>query len=98
MPASWPPHSLVRTKMSFAMTSSFIWVSPCTLIVPASPRALANCALADERGDALAGEAHIIDQRGEAARGMPLRRVQPALLLDEEPRQGLGVEDLRVRS
>src|SRR6185312_11067694 len=45
IPASWPPHSFVRTKISFASTSSFICVSPWTLTVPASPRAFASAPL-----------------------------------------------------
>ncbi len=38
-PASCPPHSFVRTKISFASTSSFFCASPCTLSEPASPSA-----------------------------------------------------------
>jgi hypothetical protein len=37
MPASWPPHSQLRSMMSFAMASSFCCASPCTFVVPSAP-------------------------------------------------------------
>ncbi len=35
--ARWPPYSLVRRKMSFAITSSGTCASPCTLTVSVLP-------------------------------------------------------------
>ena len=68
--------------MSLAITSSGFCSSPCTLTVPAEPRAPVERAARDRAGDVLAGGLDVVDERDQLGAAL-----EPALLLDDELRQ-----------
>src|SRR5207245_1739137 len=61
-----------------------------------TPQRVGQRSLANEGRDALASEAHIVDEGGEAAGRQAAAAVQPPLLLYQKAGESLGVEGLRA--